>query len=410
MRVLIELFDTEPTKNLLAATIFAPEIVVFLCDERDTTLFKESSIYRYFRRRGLRTRPRFLYLNASDPEAVRRVLWAVLRDYPGCVFDFSGGRDLLVLVAGTFGAELDLPGFYIDLPRGNFVDIRHCAHLARSFQMPRFAAEDLFAMTGAAVHGHSHVAQDELTPDFERDAGAVFRIVQHNPKAWGEFVGYLQACCAGLPAAQLEAGGAKTMVGDQHPQRFNPVIFQRLHEAGVLNAFDVDGPAVRFAFKSQVLKRCLLINGIWLELFCYITAKNTHWFDEVRTGVVIDWDGAATNTDTAKNEVDVLLIKGVTPVFISCKMGLPSPLALSEIKLLSVKFGGRFSRSVLLCAGRLSEENRALQSRAEELGIHLLDSTALTGKHLAERLIQAAGQPPRSREPALPLQKRKKQS
>lgn len=393
MRVLVELFDAEPVKNVFALSVFRPEVVVYLCDERDTSFFKESTVYRFLRRRGLRTRPRFYYLDASDPEEVKKVLWAVIRDWPGCVFDFSGGRDLMLLVAGTFGAELDLPGFYIDLPRGRFVNIRHCAHLAKDFAMPHFSAGDLLAMTGAAIHGYSHVSPEEITPDFERDAVTVFGMVQKNPKAWGEFVAYLHACCAGSPAGQLEATGAKTMIGERQPLRHNPVIFERLHEAGLLTEYSVSGPSLRFTFKSALVKRCLLNNGIWLELYCYVTAKNTHWFDEVQIGVVIDWDGVEGAT---KNEVDVLLIKGCTAVFISCKMGLPSALALSEIKLLSVKFGGRFSRTVLLSAARMTNDNTPLRTRASDLDILLMDRGVLTGNRLAERLIAAVGhaQPP----------------
>lgn len=387
VRVLVELLDSEPVKNVLALSIFRPEVVVYLCDERDTSFFKESTVYRFLRRRNLHTRPRFYYFNASDPGEVKQVLWAVLRDWPGCVFDFSGGRDLVMLVAGTFAAELDLPGFYIDLPEGRFVDIRGCAHLARQFEMPRFSAGDLFAMTGAAIHGYSHLSPEEITPDFERDIVAVFRMVQKNPKAWGEFVAYLQACCAGTPPGQLAVAGAKTMVGERHPLRYNPVILQHLFDAGLLTEYGVAGPSVQLAFKSALVRRCLLNNGIWLELFCYVTAKNTHWFDEVQTGVVIDWDGAEGST---KNEVDVLLIKGVTALFISCKMSLPSPLALSEIKLLSMKFGGRFSRTVLLTAAKLTGDNKPLRTRAEDLGIRLLDRTVLTGNRLAECLLEAA--------------------
>lgn len=390
MRVLVELLDAEPVKNVLALSVFKPEVVLYLCDERDTSFFKESTIYRFLRRRNLRTRPRFYYFDASDPVAVKRILWAVLRDWPGCVFDFSGGQDLVLLLAGTFAAELDLPGFYIDFPQGRFVDIRHCAKLAARFEMPRFSAGDLFATTGAGIHGYSHVDPTEISPGFEQDVMTVFRMVQKNPKAWGEFVTYLQACCAGTPAAQLDVSGAKTMVGERHPLRYNPVILQHLADEGLLTQYSLSGPSVQFTFKDALTRRCLLNNGIWLELYCYVTAKNTHWFDEVQTGVVIDWDDAEPST---KNEVDVLLIKGVTSVFISCKMSLPSALALSEIKLLSMKFGGRFSRTILLTAARLTEDNRPLRTRAADLGILLLDRGDLAGNRLAERLIEAASAP-----------------
>lgn len=390
MRVLVELFDIEPVKNILSLAIYKPELVVYLCDERDTTLFKESSVYRFIKRRGLRTAPRFYYFNAADLASVRRALWAVVRDYPGCVFDFSGGRDLVLLVAGTFTAELDLPGFYIDLPVGHFVDIRHCSKLRGSFCMPEFTVDDLLAMTGAGADGHGHLSPDEVTPEFEKDILQIFPLVLRHPKAWGSFVSYLQICSAGGDMNTLESHGAKTMVGDRETASYNPAIMEQLFEAGIFSHYAISGRSVAFTYKSPLHKRCLLNSGIWLELYCYVAAKNSHWFNEVLPSVVIDWDESLPNGDAAKNEVDVLLIKGVCAVFVSCKMSLPSPLALSEIKLLSVKFGGRMSRAVIVTTARLGAEHRALANRARDMDVMIIDKTDIESGKLTQKLIDAA--------------------
>lgn len=394
MHILVELFDREPIKNVLGASIFKPDVVVFLCDQRDSSLFKESAVFRFFKRRGMKTRPRFYYFDALSVEAVTRLLEAVVRDYPGCVFDFTGGRDIVLLAAAMFCEKHGLPAFHIDAKRGRFTNVQGCAALAERFALPRFTAEDLLAVTGATVHGHGHVVLDPIDGEMEQDVLAVFKIVMENTRAWGDFVSYLQICCAGSPAGELDMTGAKTMPGSSQLMRYNPAIFERLHEAGIFTQYAVEGKGVAFSFKSPLMKRCLMNSGIWLELYCFVMASRTHWFDEVQTSVVIDWDGVDGGADTAKNEVDLLLIKGITPVFVSCKMGLPGALALSEVKLLANKFSGTLGRAVVVCAQPLGRESRALQNRAEDLGVLLLGREALREDRLPELLIAAATYPP----------------
>ena len=106
------------------------------------------------------------------------------------------------------------------------------------------------------------------------------------------------------------------------------------------------------------MRRCLQNHGIWLELFAYVSAKRSGLFSDVRTSVLVDWDGSEYNNKGTRNEVDVLAVHNVTPVFISCKMGVPTPLALSEIKMLSDKFGGERTQTVLLTAADVEKKIR----------------------------------------------------
>lgn len=391
MRVLIELFDRDPVENVLSACIFKPEIVVYLCDERDSAFFKESAIYRLFKHRGLKTLPRFYYFDASDPVGIRGVLEAVVRDYPGCVFDFSGGRDLVLLVAGACFGEMRLPGFYIDLQRERFINLRGCEELAWLFEIPKFTAEDVFAMTGATVHGYGHFHTKGIDDGFERDILAVFEVVRKNPRAWGDFVSYLQGLCAGTPQNTLSVEGPRRVKNGRSSARANPVLIGHLQQTGVITKSSITRHRLELTFKSPLHRRCLLIEGVWLELFCYVTARQSGTFNDARTSVVVDWDGVEGGSDNAKNEVDVFLVRGVTPVFISCKMSLPSALALSEIRLLATKFGGSQSRAVVLTAGELGDNHRALRARAQDLGIHILDRDVLNEGLLAQRLNEIAG-------------------
>ncbi len=409
LRVLIKLFDREPIKNVLSASIFAPEIVVYLCDQRHGDMFKETAIYRFFKRRGLRCRPRFYYVDAWSPAAVRRALHAVVRDYPGCVFDFTGGKDLLLAMAGMLVTDSDLPAFHIDIRRRRFSNLRHCEELERKFRIPNFSAADLLAVTGATVHGYGHITPQQLNGALEEDAKTVFGLLMEHARDWNDFVNYLQVCCAGSNQEELDAGGAKTMTGERQLVRYNPELMELLYEKGIFTRYGLDGKGVFFTFKSPLIKRCMLSVGVWLELYCYICAKNTGFFDEVISSVVIDWDGVEGKADTAKNEVDLLLVKGVTPVFVSCKMGTPSALALSEVKQLCEKFSGSFGRTAVVTAQKLGKDAAVLQNRAEELRILMLDKKSMEDGSLGQQLVNlAAGSAPRPAPQRLSIPKGKK--
>jgi hypothetical protein len=366
------MFDREPIKNVLSTCVFKPEIAVYLCDTRDATFFRESALYKLFSRRKMKTMPRFYYLDATNPGEIYEVLRAVVHDYPDAVFDFSGGRDLVLLMAGACFAEMDLPGYYVDIPRGRFINVRGCEELAPLFKTPDFSAEDIFTMAGATITGSGHFLPAQLSADFQADVLAVFPLVMQNTKAWGGFVSWLQAFCAGTSATTLEVEGPRG--GHKGGGQANITLLRHLQKAGIITRLEIGKNYISLAFKSTVHRKSLMIEGIWLELYCYVVARQSGRFGDVRTSIVVDWAGVDGGVDNTKNEVDVFITKGVTPMFISCKMSVPSPLALSEIKMLSTKFGGWLSRTVVFTAARLGPEHRALKNRAAEMDVLLLDA------------------------------------
>ena len=105
----------------------------------------------------------------------------------------------------------------------------------------------------------------------------------------------------------------------------------------------------------------------------------------MRTSVIVDWDNARGTDRSTRNEIDVLMVRGIQSVFVSCKMGAPTPLALSEIKILSQKFGGENTKTVVLTAADVYERDRSLLQRARDLDIILIDRSTLKKGDLSRR-------------------------
>lgn len=390
MKTLVELYDKEPMENVLSSCIFEPETVVYLCDVNDNSMRKERAVYRLLQRRKMRTMPRFYYVDTSNPQSIQRALEAIVRDWPQCIFDFTGGKDLVLLCAGAFCERHHIPCFYVDIFRRRFISIQGCTELAKKFAMPQLHAEDILGAAGAGILGYGHFPLSWMDEEFEKDVFKVWDCIMQSPFRWGSVAGYFQAAFRNGPEECLEYSCAKQMqVSGQTTATADWDILCKLEKQGILENLSQTKNGISFRVKNSLLKKCLSNHGIWLELYGYFCAKETGFFDDVRTSLLIDWDGENKQNGT-RNEVDIFLVKGVTSVFISCKMGPPSALALSEIQVLSAKFGGERAKTVLLTASAVKAENRILTERAKDMGIFLIDRGGLGQKDLGQRLIKIA--------------------
>ena len=387
----MELYDKEPVENVLSACIFEPQILVYICDVSDNTLRKETAVYRLLKSRHLKTKPRFYYIDTASLPAIRRTLAAIVRDYPGCVFDFTGGKDLVLLAAGIFCKENNVPGYYIDVAGKRFCPVFGCEEMQSAFALPRFLAQDVFALAGATMRGNGHFDISAITADFEQDIFATWDIIIKNPDAWGALVGYFQAVTHHMEDGELFVEAKQIIhVNERMTARCNLPILHRLAQCGLLTNVVANGKYVSFRYKNGLIKRCLSNHGIWLELYGFLSAKRCACFSDVHTSVLVDWSNQESDAATTRNEIDILLVKGITPVFISCKMGLPTALALSEIKIISQKFGGMYTKTVLLTAASLKGQNAALCQRAKDLDITIIDKSDLQQAALEKRFLEIA--------------------
>ena len=69
------------------------------------------------------------------------------------------------------------------------------------------------------------------------------------------------------------------------------------------------------------------------------------------------------------NEIDVLLLEGYVPVFISCKNGKINQMPLYELDAVASRFGGKYVKKQLAITQPTS---RAHLNRAKEMGIEVI--------------------------------------
>ncbi|MDD3428689.1 MAG: hypothetical protein PHG02_01620 [Oscillospiraceae bacterium] len=397
METLVEFLDIEPIENILGATIFKPKKLVYVCDHQTSKRQKE--ILQYYTKQKKLTQDVTFYLtDTTNLQAILSTLKKVTTENTNCVFDFTGGTDMVLLAAGIFCERYGTKAYYTVLPQGKFVNIAGCENLKEAFALPYFEVKDMLAATGASIEGYGHYRPDKKDSEMCGDVLKVWEIIRANTAAWGGAVAYLQHVtkAAGFAGRTPHQGltitaRKKIKVKAGLEVTCDVKIMQLLQAAGILTALDTDGEYVSFTYKNYQLAMCMTNHGIWLELYGFITAYKMQFFSHVKTSVIINWNAVAGGPLDTRNEVDILLVRGVTPIFISCKMGVPTPLALTEIKLIARRFGGAHAKAVLMTASNVRKDAVSVYQRAKEMDIAVVDANYMDKSKLEETLRQIAG-------------------
>ena len=125
MNALIELYDERAIENVLAADMFRPQRIVYLCPtEVAQTRERQKQIGDFFRHRGWNPELIFVETSLYKVDRIVRQLMAISEKYPDCAMDVTGGSDAELFAAGMFASQaLELYVYKACLDTGIFNDI-----------------------------------------------------------------------------------------------------------------------------------------------------------------------------------------------------------------------------------------------------------------------------------------------
>lgn len=156
-----------------------------------------------------------------------------------------------------------------------------------------------------------------------------------------------------------------------------------LEKIDFLRNVHISREAVEFSFRDSQIRTWLRDIGSVLELYIYKCCLDTGLFNDVRTSAVVDWEGTFRQ-DNVTNEIDVMAMRGINPVFISCKTCDVSTEALNELAILRDRFGGNTAKAAIVTTKRCQNITR---HRASELRIEVIDlddiNDGKTKEHIA---------------------------
>lgn len=386
MKTLIELFDTCQIQNIIAGLKLNPEKIIFVGFDKVMRDKRINDLKNVLCGRNPHIVLEFRKVSRYDYEKIYCALDEIVADNKDCVFDLTGGKELVLAAMGELSVVRDIPMVQFNVRTGNLIRVKNSDNIVCEDDKG-LSIDECVKMNGGSVIKNTETDYEwDFNDEFRTDVLTLWEICKENCREWN-----IQANMFDLfekTASFSYDGIVKIKLSQlEYNKKLKPVnedLLRKLAKHGFITDYLFDGENLSFGYKNQQIKQCLLKAGNILELYTYVTAfnickKEPGFFDDSDVGVFVDWDGIITGetdgTDT-RNELDVVFTRGYIPVFISCKNGQVHKEDLYELYTVGEKFGGEYSKLALICTYISNDvyQRETIINRAKTMNIEIIDS------------------------------------
>ena len=380
---LIECLDRQPIRNIAGCLELKPRKLVLLGDGKelddagkrcrellkntDTTVFTEP-------------------VDINDRTSVEASLQKILDREDDCVIDVTGGAEAFLLAVGAVSAT-----------RGEQLKL----HTADLYSAPLTVSE-LIRLHGGKIHPKS--MQPAMTAKAS-DLKAIWELSCRDPREWNRRVGILkefESRSRDKEEIDLQVSDLEKEINGFFQKEFVVRnLVDMLSTAGVVedrSSFS----RIRYTYTDPLLHDCMKQEGKLLELKTLLEARacaeeGKAWFSAALMGVTIDWDGEISKPREKKpetrNEVDVMVTRGMVPMFISCKNGTVDENELYKLNTVAERFGSGYAKKMLVVS-RLDmggeSSNASFAKRAEDMEVYLVPNAAELSSKQWHRVLKEA--------------------
>lgn len=390
--ILIECFTQAHIDNIAACLRLRPQKVIFVGNTQEmadpVTRYKE-----LFYRRGMDTKVEQCEVDKRDFGDLRAAIFRLISAAEECVIDMTGGEPSVALAIGAALADLreekrkKVRVERFDHQTDAVVDYIH-DNRQKPAEAISLTVEEMVFLHGGALFPDAYQLPENCTL---KDLDRLWRVVAGMPKEWNERVSLLKrfekfsenknpvrvsldALWESVPALQEKEETVRQLI-------------EKLDREGVVTD-QSSRNTLRYTYNSEFLRYCIHTQGNVLELKTLLEGRAVRkedkpYFGDSRMGVKIDWDGdipASRFVFTGtRNEIDVLLMRGATPLFVSCKNGDVKPEELYKLHTVATRFGGPYAKKMLVVADLDRKDDaaaEALARRAWDMDIFLVADAA----------------------------------
>ena len=385
MNTLIELYDERAIENVLAADMFRPQRIIYLCPtEVAQSRDRQEQIGDFFRHRGWN--PELIFVEASQYKVDRilRQLLAISKNYPDCALDVTGGSDAELFAAGLFAAQANVRVFTYSRKKNRFYNISGADFADNLPCNIRYSVKDFFLMAGGTLLPGR--VDNGVLKEYLEVIDPFFGCFLQYRRDWTNIVTYMQRVSPteSDQVPSMDVQGDYTVKGDRGGRiSAKEDALHAFEDIGFLQDLKiVSGENVSFRFRDINTRAWLRDVGSVLELYVYKACIDSDIFNDIISSAVVRWDEVLGHSSVI-NEIDVIATRGVVPLFISCKVSDIKTEALNELAILRDRFGGKGAKAAIVSTGRC---NAAARHRAAQLGIAVIDRDELESGKLAYRL------------------------
>lgn len=396
---LVEFYDSNSIDNILSSLVLHPKRVLLLGKSFEELEAFEKRMLKIFEKRKLNIKTECFETDGCGFDDIKKFLFELVEKYGNCAFDLTGGSEVIHLALGAVSEKLPVSMHFTDSETG---DIKICSDslgLYKEFFKPKLDFEDIAAVFGGVVKQKKN-SSSYKTDDFVGDVKALWNICSRNCGEWNKTV---QSVAKLIKDYATHRGNNaysanKKDVSDGYERlgrkfTLNKNIIMRLKEKKFFSFSEKDGSYL-FSFKNKMVKEVLTKCGRIFELYTYMMSDTLiyggeRFFDEAQTSVVLCRKGIEEKSASADvlNEVDVVMRKGIVPVFVSCKNGGCDSDELYKLAVVSEKFGGNNAKKVLLTTCFVPDAS--FLQRAKELGITVIHSAhTMSYRKFSDKLLE----------------------
>lgn len=400
---LIECFDRSVTANIYACMHLRPDKMIFLGEAADL----DASIDRYqafFAACGMAAEVKPCCVRMDKVSEIAQVLTNIVAREDNCVIDVTGGDERLLMAVGMVLAELEpeqrqkvsVQKFDVHTAQGQ--DCDDDGQCLRGHPV-RVTVEDLIKLYGGIVHPKSFQPADTALPG---DLEPLWKIATRYDKDWNQMVAALELFESRADSRnQVFLYLPSIQRGIPHYEENRALVMELLNQFEkygiIIN--ESRGEVLEYRYATPLYRYCTLKVGNILEVKTLLEARavtkdGRDFFQDCKMGVHIDWDGVVYDISQripeTRNEIDVIVTRGVTPLFISCKNGDVDEEELFKLHTVATRFGGESAKKMLIATNLQKKNpmaNNAFIQRAKDMGIYLVtDAGKLSHKGWQEAL------------------------
>lgn len=389
---LIECFTESHIDNLAACLLLRPETMIIVGSEEEMPEYV-SRYQKVLKNRGYPTQIRMYDVQGKDFGDICAVFKRLVCQESECVIDLTGGEEPVIMAVGAVLAGLDearrarIHVQRFDFDRDAALDCVHgnCAITGKPITL---SVEELVTIHGGSLHPQAY----QLPADCSRkDLEPLWRIVAENPKHWNYAVMLLkefESRSASKTEIRLSLEQLQRSIHNYSEKA--PVVLElleKLEKRGIIENTSYN-ETLQYTYRNAMFRYCLQKAGNVLEIKTLLEGRalrdnGAPYFRDCRTSVTIDWDGVlhapAEHVSDTRNEVDVVLMHGTTPLFISCKNGNIEEEELYKLYTVAHRFGGPYAKKMLIATEmdpKKPTANRSFMQRAWDMDIFLVSDAA----------------------------------
>ncbi len=358
----VELFDKTPIENLIGSLTTVPDRVIYIGE--NWMLEKFEGFYEEFvKNRDIEIEVEYRSISKNDLGSIVAVLTEIVENEQECIFDLTGGEDLVLVAMGMvysrFCEKRNIKMQRFNIRGGKTVDCDNDGEFVFS-GLPRLSVSECIRLHGGTIRYKTPVTKDgtydyNLTPEFCCDIDKLWNIARKNPGSWNKQFIILTAINKTLNEEDLEVSinlnSFKENLEKKNVKYFSiHWLLNSLARARIILNYQYNDSQLKFRYKNLDIKKALSAAGTILELKVLKTGKFI--YSDAKSGVYIDWDGKLHPKESGikdtENEIDVIFMDGIIPIFISCKNGEIKDDELYKFDAVATRFGGTYAKKVLI--------------------------------------------------------------